>query len=78
MKSLHLKDLKQGVPRRDGHRADGSDVPVGTGQFNWPAILSAAVKAGVPIYYIEDESADPLGHIPQSIAYLQGVTILKI
>jgi len=80
VKSLHLKDLKQGVPVSMGQAIapDGSDVPVGTGQLNWPAILGAAVKAGVPIYYIEDESADPLGHIPQSVAYLKGVTIVKI
>ena len=80
VKSLHLKDLKQGVPVVMGQALapDGSDVPVGTGQLNWPAILGAAVKAGVPIYYIEDESADPLGHIPQSVAYLKGVTLLKI
>jgi sugar phosphate isomerase/epimerase len=80
VKSLHLKDLKQGVPIAMGQAIApaGSDVPVGTGQLNWPAILGAAVKAGVPIYYIEDESDDPLGHIPQSVAYLKGVTIVKI
>jgi sugar phosphate isomerase/epimerase len=80
VKSVHLKDLKQGVPVAMGQALapDGSDVPIGTGQLNWPAILGAAVKAGVPIYYIEDESADPLGHIPQSVAYLQRVTIVKI
>jgi sugar phosphate isomerase/epimerase len=78
VKSLHLKDLKQGVPVAAGMAIapDGSDVPVGTGQLNWSAILGAAKKAGVPIYYIEDESADPLGHIPQSIAYLKNLMLL--
>ena len=37
-----------------------------------PAVLQAAVKAGVKLYYIEDESAAPLQHIPESIAYLKG------
>jgi sugar phosphate isomerase/epimerase len=78
VKSLHLKDLKQGVPIAMGQAIapDGSDVPVGTGQLDWRGILGAAVKAGVPIYYIEDESADPLGHIPQSVAYLKNLTLL--
>jgi sugar phosphate isomerase/epimerase len=78
VKSLHLKDLKQGFSPSAGLAIapDGSDVPVGTGQLNWQAIFRAAVKAGVPIYYIEDESLDPLGHIPQSVAYLKGLTLL--
>ncbi len=80
VKSLHLKDLKEGVSRSAGLAIapDGSDVPVGTGQLNWQGILGAAVKAGVPIYYIEDESADPLGHIPQSVAYLSGLRLLNL
>jgi sugar phosphate isomerase/epimerase len=75
--SLHLKDLKKGFPVTPGRAiapAD-SDVPLGSGQVDLPAALRAAVKAGVGIYYIEDESPDPLGHIPQSIAFLQHVTL---
>jgi sugar phosphate isomerase/epimerase len=75
--SLHLKDLKKGFPVTAGRAlapAD-SDVPVGSGQVDMPAVLRAAVKAGVGMYYIEDESPDPLGHIPQSVAYLKGVTL---
>jgi hypothetical protein len=30
------------------------------------AALAAAVKAGVPLFYLEDESPDPLGHIPRA------------
>ena len=29
------------------------------------------MKAGASLYYIEDESADPWGHIPQSVTYLR-------
>ena len=71
--TLHLKDLKKGFPVKEG--SDGAppdaDVPVGTGQIDYPAVLRAAVKAGVATYYLEDESADPLGHIPHSVAFLE-------
>ncbi len=75
--SLHLKDLKKGFPRKTGLALapENTDVPVGSGQVDMPAVLRAAVKAGVPIYYIEDESADPLGHIPLSLAYLRQLTL---
>jgi sugar phosphate isomerase/epimerase len=75
--SLHLKDLKKGFPVTAGRAIAPaeSDVPVGSGQVDMPAVLRAAVKAGVGMYYIEDESSDPLGHIPQSVAYLRGLTL---
>jgi sugar phosphate isomerase/epimerase len=71
--SLHLKDLKKGVPVKAGTATAPSevDVPVGTGQIDMPAVLRAAMKAGTSLYYIEDESVDPWGHIPQSVTYLQ-------
>ena len=71
--SLHLKDLKKGVPitRGTATAAPDVDVPLGTGQVDWPAVLRAAMKAGASLYYVEDESADPLGHIPQSLGYLR-------
>mgnify|MGYP003346236864 CR=1 FL=1 len=75
--SLHLKDLKKGAPVKAG-TALGTpdvDVPVGTGQVDWPAVLRAAKAAGPQRYFVEDESADPLGHIPQSVKYLEGIKI---
>jgi sugar phosphate isomerase/epimerase len=75
--SLHLKDLKKGIPIKAG-TAIGKpdmDVPLGTGQVDMPAVLRAAAKAGTKLYYVEDESADPLGHIPQSLKYLEAVTL---
>ena len=47
-------------------------MALGTGQVDWPAVLRAAMKAGGALYYLEDESADPWGHIPQSVEYLSG------
>jgi sugar phosphate isomerase/epimerase len=71
--SLHLKDLKRGVAitKGTGTAPPDLDVPLGTGQVDWPAVLRAAVKAGASLYYLEDESADPFGHIPQSLRYLR-------
>jgi sugar phosphate isomerase/epimerase len=75
--SLHLKDLKKGVPVKAGTAVGPAeaDVPVGTGQVDMPATLRAAVDAGVTLYYVEDESADPWGHIPMSLAYLKALRL---
>ena len=75
--SLHLKDLKKGVavPKGTGVGTPDDDVPLGTGQVDWPAVLGAAKKAGASLYYVEDESADPWGHIPQSVQYLRGLKL---
>jgi len=77
VKSLHLKDLKKGVAitKGTGTATPDVDVPLGTGQVDWPAVLRAAVKAGASLYYVEDESADPWGHIPQSLQYLKSVKL---
>jgi sugar phosphate isomerase/epimerase len=75
--SLHVKDLKKGhviVAGSPGAEAD-ADVPVGTGQIDYPAVLRAAVKAGTSLYYVEDESTDPLGNIPRSLTYLKGLKL---
>jgi sugar phosphate isomerase/epimerase len=75
--SLHLKDLKKGVAitRGTATATPEVDVPLGTGQVDWPAVLRAAMKAGASLYYVEDESADPWGHIPQSLQYLKSLKL---
>jgi len=75
--SLHLKDLKKGVAitKGTGTATSDVDVPLGTGQVEWPAVLRAAMKAGASLYYIEDESADPWSHIPQSLRYLENLKL---
>src|SRR5262245_2120389 len=75
--SLHLKDLKKGVAitKGSGTAPPDVDVPLGTGQVEWPAVLRAAMKAGASLYYIEDESADPWGHIPQSVQFLKSLKL---
>lgn len=71
--SLHLKDLKKGasVTAGTGVGTPDIDVPVGTGQIDMPAVLTAARKAGTALYYVEDESATPLANIPKSLEWLQ-------
>ena len=72
-RELHLKDLEEGLPIEAGTAIGRpeDDVPVGTGQIDMPSCSRRAMKAGVSLYYIEDESTDPWGHIPQSVAYLE-------
>jgi len=77
VKSLHLKDLKKGVAitKGTGTATPDVDVPLGTGQVDWRAVLRAATKAGASLYYVEDESADPFGHISQSLQYLKSLKL---
>lgn len=69
---MHLKDLKKGVATGSlkGSTDVENDVPLGTGQMNWPAIFGAAHKAGIEYYFIEDESSSSETQIPQSLRYL--------
>jgi sugar phosphate isomerase/epimerase len=70
----HLKDMAKGVApgSEAGHREE-SNVVLGTGQIDIEGILAAGPKAGVEIHYIEDESADPAGQIPKSVAYYRSL-----
>jgi sugar phosphate isomerase/epimerase len=71
---LHLKDLKKGVTGDlTGKTPVENDVALGTGQINLPAVLSAALKAKVEHYYIEDESPKVIEQVPQSLSYLKGL-----
>jgi sugar phosphate isomerase/epimerase len=73
---MHIKDMKEGTPVGDysGGAPPEAQVPVGTGQIDYPAVLAAAKEVGVEQYYIEDETTDPTANIPQSLQYLETVT----
>ena len=72
---MHIKDMKQGTTGDfSGHAPPEAQVPVGTGQINYKEVLRAAEEIGLDRYYIEDESTDPRGNIPQSISWLESVT----
>jgi len=72
---MHVKDLKKGVATGSltGGTDPRNDVVIGTGQTDWVALLSAARKAGVQYYFIEDESPTVLEQIPQSLKFLERV-----
>lgn len=74
---LHLKDMQKGLklPPGTSGAPDETNVPLGTGQIDWVAVFRASVKSGIHIYYIEDESPDPLGQIPKSLRYLAGLKV---
>jgi len=72
---MHLKDLRKGVPtgNQTGKGDPNDDVVLGTGQVDWPRVLSAAQKNGVKHYIIEDESASVVTQVPQTLKYLETV-----
>jgi sugar phosphate isomerase/epimerase len=71
---MHVKDMRQGLKGDFTGKSDvRHDVPVGTGQVDWPAVMKAARKAGVRHYFIEDESPTVEEQIPQSLKYLKAL-----
>ena len=72
---MHLKDMKKGVktPNYTGGEDVNSDVSLGTGQLNIPAILAEGQRIGIKHYYIEDESSHSVEQIPQSIKYIRSI-----
>ena len=75
---VHLKDKA----REAGRTTDERQVPpaafkeVGSGALDFPAILSAAGKAGVQHYFVEQDHtpADPLVSLRKSYEYLKTVS----
>jgi sugar phosphate isomerase/epimerase len=74
-KLMHIKDMKPGIPR--GSLAGGipaeQKAVIGEGQVDWAALMAAAERDGFELYYIEDESTNPVANVPKSIAYLEGL-----
>jgi sugar phosphate isomerase/epimerase len=72
---MHVKDIRKGAATGiyTGHAPSTDDVPVGSGQVDWPAVLKEAQAVGVQWYFIEDESDTPYVNIPQSVAYLKSL-----
>lgn len=69
----HLKDMAEGAKEK-GYGPD-TKVVLGTGKLDIPAIVKAGPRAGVEIHFIEDESRDPVGQIPQSVEYYEGLKV---
>jgi sugar phosphate isomerase/epimerase len=73
---MHLKDMKQGTATNvhtGSAPPDESEVPVGSGQIDYRAVLRAAREVGVEKYYIEDETSTPFATVPQSTRWLEAV-----
>ncbi len=74
---LHLKDMKKGTPTNvntGSANPDSTEVPLGSGQLDYRAVLRAALEIGATQFYIEDETASPFTTIPRSIAWLEQVS----
>ena len=72
---MHLKDIRKGAQTGiyTGHAPLTDDVPLGTGQVNWPEVLKTAAKVGVKYYFIEDESPTVMDALPVTTKYLSGL-----
>jgi sugar phosphate isomerase/epimerase len=73
-KLMHLKDMRKGVQKDlTGLTSPENDVPLGTGEIDIPGILKEAKRIGIKHYFIEDESNNVIGQVPQSIKYLKSL-----
>lgn len=75
-KLMHIKDMQPGLERGSlsGGLPEEQKAVIGEGQVDWPALLKAAEQDGFEHYYLEDESTDPVGNAPKSVAYLKGIS----
>ena len=69
----HLKDMRKGTKYTPpvGSLPDDTNVVLGSGELDFPAILKASEKAGVEIHFLEDEHPDSIAQLPQSLAYVR-------
>lgn len=69
--TLHLKDRRHGTPENVTAKADvETNVVLGTGDVNIPAVMEAAKKIGIKYAFIEDESSRAESQVPQSLDYV--------
>jgi sugar phosphate isomerase/epimerase len=73
--ALHLKDMAKGTKTGDstGAAPENTNVALGTGMIDYPAVLRAARESGTKLYYIEDESETVVEQVPQTLAFLGGL-----
>ena len=70
----HMKDMAKDIaPGSEAAHREESNVVLGTGRIDIKGILAAGPKAGVEMSFLEDESADPAGQIPKSVAYYKSL-----
>jgi sugar phosphate isomerase/epimerase len=73
---MHVKDMRRGTETGifTGATDKSNDVAVGTGTIDITAALREGQRQGIRHYFIEDESADPVGQIPKSLRYLEALS----
>jgi sugar phosphate isomerase/epimerase len=71
----HLKDMRKGTQYTPpvASLPDDTNVVLGTGLLDFPAILKASEKAGVEIHFLEDEHPESIAQLPRSLAYLRTI-----
>jgi sugar phosphate isomerase/epimerase len=71
----HLKDMRKGTVYTApvASLPDETNVVLGTGVLDFPAILKASEKAGVEIHFLEDEHPQSIAQLPHSLKYLHGL-----
>jgi sugar phosphate isomerase/epimerase len=74
---VHLKDIAKGTPTgiTTGEAPDEASVALGTGTIDWARVISAAVRARVKWYLIEDEHPAAVSQIPRSLDYLRRLKV---
>ncbi|HEX9093869.1 MAG TPA: hypothetical protein VF902_07795, partial [Coriobacteriia bacterium] len=66
----HVKDMAKGiVPTSEKAHSEDANVPLGAGQIDIKSIVAVGAANGVEMNILEDESADPIGNIPKSVAF---------
>ena len=74
---MHVKDMRKDTVRggSPGPVKEDASVVLGAGLLDIPAILRAAEKNGVRHYYLEDEAVDAARQIPESLRYLDTLSL---
>ena len=68
---MHMKDMQKGLKGDlTGHADVETNVTIGSGSIDYPAVVREARKAGVKYFFIEDESSRSLAQVPASKRYL--------
>jgi sugar phosphate isomerase/epimerase len=70
---VHLKDISKETETgvTTGQAPDEASVTLGTGTIDWQSLMTAAVKARVKWYFVEDEHPEAVKQIPRSLEYLR-------
>ena len=71
--ALHLKQMRNGEPTGlyTGKAPDESSVSLNKGAMDFKSILQTALQTGVEYFYIEDESAEAVSQVRESLKWLE-------